>query len=90
MDRDKNYDRFKLAYDLYTEGKGTPSTDLLKTVKESYEAGVTDEFLKPIVMVDENGKPLATIQENDVVICFNFRTDRFAPDNYCLYAARSS
>ena len=76
MDRDKNYDRFKLAYDLYTEGKGTPSTDLLKTVKESYAAGVTDEFLQPIVMVDENGKPLATIQENDVVICFNFRTDR--------------
>jgi 2,3-bisphosphoglycerate-independent phosphoglycerate mutase len=66
----------KLAYDLYTEGKGTPSTDLLKTVKESYAEGVTDEFLKPIVMVDENGKPLATIQENDVVICFNFRTDR--------------
>ena len=76
MDRDKNYDRFKLAYDLYTEGKGTPSTNLLKTVKESYEASVTDEFLKPIVMVDETGKPLATIQENDVVICFNFRTDR--------------
>jgi 2,3-bisphosphoglycerate-independent phosphoglycerate mutase len=76
MDRDKNYDRLKLAYDLYTEGKGTPSTDLLKSVKESYEAGVTDEFLKPIVMVDENGKPVATIQEDDVVICFNFRTDR--------------
>ncbi len=76
MDRDKNYDRLKLAYDLYTEGKGTPSTDLLKTVKESYEAGVTDEFLQPIVMVDGDGKPLATIQENDVVICFNFRTDR--------------
>ena len=76
MDRDKNYDRLKLAYDLYTEGKGTPSSDLLKTVKESYEAGVTDEFLKPIVMVDENGNPLGTIQENDVVICFNFRTDR--------------
>ncbi|MFA5328818.1 MAG: 2,3-bisphosphoglycerate-independent phosphoglycerate mutase [Prolixibacteraceae bacterium] len=76
MDRDKNYDRLKLAYDLYTEGKGTPSTDLLKTVKESYEAGVTDEFLKPIVMVDEAGKPVATIQNDDVVICFNFRTDR--------------
>ena len=76
MDRDKNYDRFKLAYDLYTEGKGTPSTDLLKTVKESYASGVTDEFLQPIVMVDDKGKPLATIQENDVVICFNFRTDR--------------
>jgi len=76
MDRDKNWNRLKLAYDLYTEGIGIPSTDLLKTVKESYEAGVTDEFMKPIVMVDENGKPLATIQENDVVICFNFRTDR--------------
>jgi 2,3-bisphosphoglycerate-independent phosphoglycerate mutase len=76
MDRDKNYDRLKLAYDLYTEGKGTPSTDLLKTVKESYKSGVTDEFMKPIVMVDENGMPLATIQYNDVVICFNFRTDR--------------
>jgi 2,3-bisphosphoglycerate-independent phosphoglycerate mutase len=76
MDRDKNYDRLKLAYDLYTQGIGTPSTDLLKTVQKSYEAGITDEFLKPIVMVDEAGKPLATIQENDVVICFNFRTDR--------------
>jgi 2,3-bisphosphoglycerate-independent phosphoglycerate mutase len=76
MDRDKNYDRLKLAYDLYTEGKGTSSTDLLKSVSESYEAGITDEFLKPIVMVDEAGKPVATIQENDVVICFNFRTDR--------------
>jgi len=76
MDRDKNYDRLKLAYDLYTEGKGTPSTDILKSIQESYDAGVTDEFLKPIVMVDADGKPLATIQENDVVICFNFRTDR--------------
>ena len=76
MDRDKNYGRFKLAYDLYTQGKGTPSTDLLKTVQEMYDAGVTDEFMKPIVMMDDNGLPLATIQENDVVICFNFRTDR--------------
>jgi 2,3-bisphosphoglycerate-independent phosphoglycerate mutase len=76
MDRDKNYDRIKLAYDLYTEGKGTASTNLLKTVQESYEAGVTDEFLQPIVMVDGIGKPLATFHENDVVICFNFRTDR--------------
>jgi 2,3-bisphosphoglycerate-independent phosphoglycerate mutase len=76
MDRDKNWDRLKLAYDLYTEGKGTPSTDILKSIQESYDAGVTDEFLKPIVMVDADGKPLATIQENDVVICFNFRTDR--------------
>jgi len=76
MDRDKNWDRLKLAYDLYTEGKGAPSTDILKSIQESYEAGITDEFLKPIVMVDADGKPLTTIQENDVVICFNFRTDR--------------
>ncbi len=76
MDRDKNYDRLKLAYDLYTHGKGEKSTDLLATIQKSYDAGVTDEFIKPIVMVDENGNPLGLIEENDVVICFNFRTDR--------------
>ena len=56
MDRDKNYDRLKLAYDLYTKGKGEKSTDLLATVQASYNNGVTDEFLKPIVMVDEDRK----------------------------------
>lgn len=76
MDRDKNYDRLKLAYDLYTQGKGEKSSDLLATVKASYETGVTDEFLQPIVMVDGNGEPLTKIEEGDVVICFNFRTDR--------------
>ncbi len=76
MDRDKNYDRLKLAYDLYTKGTGEKSTDLLATVQKSYDAGVTDEFMKPIVMVDSEGKPLGLIEENDVVICFNFRTDR--------------
>ena len=76
MDRDKNYDRLKLAYDLYTQGKGKPATDLLAAIRKSYDEGITDEFIKPIVMVDENGEPLAKIEENDVVICFNFRTDR--------------
>ncbi len=76
MDRDKNYDRIKLAYDLYTEGKGKKTTDLLAAVKESYDNEVTDEFIKPIVVVDENDEPLATIENGDVVICFNFRTDR--------------
>lgn len=76
MDRDKNWDRIRLAYDLLTQGKGTPTTDLLKSVKESYDAGVTDEFIKPISVVDEAGKPLATVQKGDVVICFNYRTDR--------------
>lgn len=76
MDRDKNYDRLKLAYDLYTEGKGEPSTDLLATIQKYYDEGITDEFMKPIVMVDENGEPLTKIEEGDVVICYNFRTDR--------------
>jgi 2,3-bisphosphoglycerate-independent phosphoglycerate mutase len=76
MDRDKNWDRMKLAYDLYTKGKGEKATDILKAVQESYDNEVTDEFMKPIVMVDENGEPRATIEEGDVVICFNFRTDR--------------
>ncbi|WP_163322344.1 2,3-bisphosphoglycerate-independent phosphoglycerate mutase [Draconibacterium mangrovi] len=76
MDRDNNYDRLKLAYDLYTQGKGEKSTDILASMKASYEAGVTDEFLKPVVMVDEAGEPLAKIEDEDVVICFNFRTDR--------------
>ncbi|MCF8358887.1 MAG: 2,3-bisphosphoglycerate-independent phosphoglycerate mutase [Prolixibacteraceae bacterium] len=76
MDRDKNYDRIKLAYDLWTKGNGEKTSDLLATIKKSYDNGVTDEFLKPIVMTDNSGNPLATFEEGDVVICFNFRTDR--------------
>lgn len=76
MDRDKNYDRLKLAYDLYTQGKGEKSTDILASIQKSYDNGVTDEFMQPIVMVDEKDEPLAKIEEDDVVICFNFRTDR--------------
>lgn len=76
MDRDKNWNRMKLAYDLYLHGTGRPSSDLLKSIQESYDEGITDEFIKPIVMVDEQGNPLGLIEENDVVICFNFRTDR--------------
>ena len=76
MDRDKNWDRMKLAYDLYTKGKGKKSIDLLSSVKESYNEGITDEFIKPIVMVDDNDDPVGLIEEGDVVICFNFRTDR--------------
>lgn len=76
MDRDKNWDRMKLAYDLYTKGKGKKTTDILAAIRESYDEGITDEFIKPVVMVDSNGEPLAKIEEGDVVICFNFRTDR--------------
>ncbi len=75
MDRDNNWDRLKLAYDLYTKGEGEKSTDLVASIQASYDANITDEFIKPIVMV-ENNKPVGIIEEGDVVICFNFRTDR--------------
>ena len=76
MDRDKRWERVKLAYDVMVHGIGDNTTDVLKAVEKSYEAGVTDEFIKPIVAVDSNGLPLATIKDGDVVLCFNFRTDR--------------
>jgi len=76
MDRDKRWERVKLAYDLLTKGIGESSQNLSESIQNSYENGVTDEFIKPIVSVDENGTPIATIQEDDAVICFNFRTDR--------------
>ncbi len=76
MDRDKNWDRMKLAYDLWLEGKGEKVTDILAAVQKSYDNGVTDEFLQPMVVVNEEGNPLAVFEGGDVVICFNFRTDR--------------
>jgi len=76
MDRDKRWERVKQGYDLITKGIGKPTTDILKAIQESYDEGITDEFIKPIVCVDDNGKPLAVVQEGDVFICFNFRTDR--------------
>ncbi len=76
MDRDKRWERIKLAYDMVIEGKGRYFTDPLEAVEESYKEGVTDEFIKPSIIVDENNKPLTTLKEGDVVICFNFRTDR--------------
>jgi 2,3-bisphosphoglycerate-independent phosphoglycerate mutase len=75
MDRDKRWERVKLAYDLLVKGVGENSTNLLTSIQKSYDAGVTDEFIKPIVATI-NGKPLSIIQEGDVVLCFNFRTDR--------------
>ncbi len=76
MDRDKRWERIKLAYDLLVHGKGSPAKDAATAIQESYNADVTDEFIKPIVIVDDNDLQLATIKEGDVVICFNFRTDR--------------
>ncbi|MDF2456334.1 MAG: apgM [Cytophagaceae bacterium] len=76
MDRDNRWERVKLAYDLMVKGVGEKSTDALASVKASYAAEVTDEFIKPVVITDLLGKPLGLIEEGDVVICFNFRTDR--------------
>ncbi len=76
MDRDKRWERIKLAYDMLINGKGKQVINSQQAIEESYLDGITDEFIKPSVIVDENKQPLATIKENDVVICFNFRTDR--------------
>ncbi len=75
MDRDKRWERVKLGYDLMINAVGEACTELVSTMQSSYNEGVTDEFIKPLLMT-ENGKPVATIQEGDVVLCFNFRTDR--------------
>jgi 2,3-bisphosphoglycerate-independent phosphoglycerate mutase len=76
MDRDKRWERVKESYDLMVLGKGKQTRDIVKSIQESYDAGVTDEFIKPLVKVNEKGEPVGIIKPNDVVICFNFRTDR--------------
>lgn len=76
MDRDKRWERVKVAYDLLVNGKGERSYDLLGTIRARYEKGETDEFLLPFFQADENGNPIATIRNGDTVISFNFRTDR--------------
>jgi 2,3-bisphosphoglycerate-independent phosphoglycerate mutase len=87
MDRDNRWERVKLAYDLMVHGSAeikvcqtersrSQGSDLLNAIEKSYSENVTDEFIKPIVVVDENNEPLAKIEEGDVVLCFNFRTDR--------------
>ena len=76
MDRDTRWERVKLAYDLLVHAEGEKSKDLVNSIQASYDSGVTDEFVKPIVKVDANGTAKAKIEEGDLVICFNFRTDR--------------
>jgi len=76
MDRDNRWERVALAYHAMVGGEGTPSQDVLASIQASYDAGVTDEFIKPIIVTDATGAPVGKISEGDVVICFNFRTDR--------------
>ena len=75
MDRDKRWNRVKEAYDLLVEGKGAAFESAQAGIQASYDAEVTDEFIKPIV-ITENGKPVATIEEGDAIIFYNFRNDR--------------
>jgi len=76
MDRDKRWERVKLAYDLIVNGVGTPSVNAIDTLQDNYKEGVTDEFIKPTVMTTDGTTPVAVIEPDDVVIFFNFRTDR--------------
>ena len=76
MDRDKRWERIKLSYDLMIKAKGEKSQNLQESIQNSYNNGVTDEFIKPLIAVDEKNQPIAQIKEDDAVICFNFRTDR--------------
>ena len=76
MDRDKRWERVKLAYDLLVLGIGMHSKDAVKSIEESYVNNITDEFIQPIVMTNDKDEPMATIKEGDVIIFFNFRTDR--------------
>ena len=76
MDRDKRWERVKLAYDAMVKGIGEKSTNVTATIQKSYDDNIKDEFIKPIIMVDDNNEPVASIKNDDVVIFFNFRTDR--------------
>ena len=76
MDRDKRWDRTSIAYNMLTRGQGNKTTNLIETIEASYIKDITDEFITPIVSVDKDNEPIAKIQSEDVVICFNFRSDR--------------
>ena len=76
MDRDKRWERVKIAYDAIVNGIGEKSTNVTETIQKSYNNDITDEFIKPIIMVDNSGEPVTKIKDGDVVIFFNFRTDR--------------
>ena len=76
MDRDKRWERVQLAYDALVKGIGTKANNAISAIQEAYKANTTDEFIKPVILVDDQQEPLALIEEGDAVICFNFRTDR--------------
>ena len=76
MDRDKRWERVKLAYDAIVNGEGEKTNNVLRAIQNNYEKDITDEFIKPLVITNDDNEPTATIKNGDVVIFFNFRTDR--------------
>jgi len=76
MDRDKRWERVKVAWQAIVDGQGVLGRDPVQAVKDAYHRGETDEFIKPIVLLDESGRPVAKVEDNDVVLMFNFRADR--------------
>jgi 2,3-bisphosphoglycerate-independent phosphoglycerate mutase len=85
MDRDKRWERVKKGYDLLVNGVGEKFVSAKDAIQYSYDKQITDEFIEPSVIVDNNNKPLALIKDNDVVICFNFRTDRLREITHVLH-----
>lgn len=84
MDRDKRWERVKLAYDMLVYGKGDRYSSATQAIQKSYEQGVTDEFIKPAVITGADNQAVALVEPGDVVICFNFRTDRLREITYVL------
>ena len=96
MDRDKRWDRVEKAYNAMVIGEGERNSSSIKAIEESYEKGITDEFVLPTVIVDEKDKPIAAIRDNDSVIFFNFRADRareitaaLAVDNFSGFSRKT-
>ena len=87
MDRDKRWERVKLAYDALVNAKGPTSMDAVALMEENYANGITDEFIKPSVITGEDGEPLTTIQDGDVVICFQFPYGPLPRDHRSAHAA---
>ena len=76
MDRDKRWERVKLAYDALVNGIGEKSKNIIESIQKNYDSHITDEFIKPILLADSDNQPITTIKDDDVVLFFNFRTDR--------------
>src|SRR5690606_27495130 len=84
MDRDNRWERIQLAYDLLVNGKGTGSSDIFKALRQSYDEKISDEFVQPHFIMNDKGKAVAKIEDGDVVVFFNFRTDRPRELTYVL------